>query len=425
MRSCWVRFRAARQISVLIALNLCAATGFAQNVGGFVHAKIQNFEQSSPAPPPMSPTAPFQFGSLITMGTATINSAMVTFTGTSSPRSYSPVGNGDFSILDTFTTQSQLDAAYGNGNYNLSIDTSAGNFSRSIFLFPFSYPTTPMLTVPAGDWQNGMVLIDASADYNLTWNSFANAQPADGIELIIGDSTYGPLPATQTSFNIAAGTLQPGTVYNCDVAFLRVAGATSGDPNIGPGYALLVKNTAFMLRTQTPALALTAAASRKVHGVAGTFDVNLPLSGPSGVECRTGGAGGNHTIVVTFTNTVVSGTAMVTSGVGNVSGTPIFSGNTMTIDLTGVANAQTITLTLSNVTDEFSQTLPDTAIAAAFLLGDTNGNRSVNATDVSQTKAQIGQPVLSSNFRTDVNANGTINAADTAIVKANAGNSVP
>jgi len=57
--------------------------------------------------------------------------------------------------------------------------------------------------------------------------------------------------------------------------------------------------------------------------------------------------------------------------------------------------------------------------------GDTNGNRSVNAADVAQTKAQQGATVDQTNFRTDVNANGTINAADSALVKANAGNSVP
>ena len=167
-------------------------------------------------------------------------------------------------------------------------------------------------------------------------------------------------------------------------------------------------------------LLFTAAVSRKTHGAAGDFDISLP-----GVECRTGGAGGNHTLVVTFTNDIVSGNATVTSGTGNVTGGPTFSGNTMTINLTGVANAQAVTVTLSNVTDSFSQTLPDTAVSAGFLLGDTNGNGIVNASDVSQTKAQLGQSAMGSNFRTDVNANGTINATDVSQVKANLGSAVP
>src|SRR3979411_850587 len=93
---------------LLLALAVSTATGFAQNVGGFIHGKIQNFQQTSPAPPVVNSAAPFQFGSLIMMGTATINSATLTFSGTASPRTYDPVvGSGDFSILDTFMTQAQ------------------------------------------------------------------------------------------------------------------------------------------------------------------------------------------------------------------------------------------------------------------------------------------------------------------------------
>jgi hypothetical protein len=170
-------------------------------------------------------------------------------------------------------------------------------------------------------------------------------------------------------------------------------------------------------------LQLTSVVSRKTHGAAGDFDVDLPLSGNTGVECRS--TGGNYTFVFSFTNQVVSGDAAVTNGTGNVDGSPTFSGNTMTVNLTGVSDVQQITVTASKVMDSFGQTLPDTPVSAVILAGDTNGNRTVNAADVAQTKAQQGATIDQTNFRTDVNANGTINAADAAIVKANAGNSVP
>lgn len=53
----------------------------------------------------------------------------------------------------------------------------------------------------------------------------------------------------------------------------------------------------------------------------------------------------------------------------------------MTINLTGVANVQTLTVTLSNVMDTFGQNLPDTGVTMSVLIGDTNGNGTVNAAD--------------------------------------------
>jgi len=168
-------------------------------------------------------------------------------------------------------------------------------------------------------------------------------------------------------------------------------------------------------------LQLTTAVSRKTHGAAGAFDINLPLSGTPGLESRIG----DYTMVATFTNNIVSGNANVTSGVGTVNGSPVFSDNTMTISLTGVATAQTLTVTLSNVTDVFSQVLPDTPVSMSVLIGDANANRTVNAADVSLTKAQLGQNVTASNFREDPNANGVINSGDVSLVKSHLGEGVP
>ena len=143
------------------------------------------------------------------------------------------------------------------------------------------------------------------------------------------------------------------------------------------------------------------------------------------MESRSGGLSGDHTVVVTFANNVVSGNASVTSGVGSVAGSPSFAGNTMTVNLTGVGNAQTIALSLSNVTDEFSQVLADTPLSASFLLGDTNGDRAVNAGDALQTRNRAGQTADATNFRSDVNLDGFVNSGDTIIVRARAGDAVP
>ena len=223
--------------------------------------------------------------------------------------------------------------------------------------------------------------------------------------------------------NQNANAIRFGTLYN----FRFDSNKPPTNANATVGFFKTGSPISRLIQAPTPdacnPLAITSIVSRKTHGAAGDFDVDLPLSGSTGVECRS--SGGNHTFVFTFTNNVVSGNATVTSGTGNVSGSPIFSGNTMTVALTGVTDQQQITVTASNVTDSFGQTLPDTAVNAVMLISDTNANRSVNASDVAQTKSQIGVTVGSSNFRTDVNVSGTITASDVSQVKSSDGNSVP
>ena len=97
----------------------------------------------------------------------------------------------------------------------------------------------------------------------------------------------------------------------------------------------------------------------------------------------------------------------------------------MTVNLTGVTDVQKIIVTLSGVTDNFAQVLPDTAVSMNMLIGDTSGNKTVNSTDVSQTKLQSGTAASPTNFRSDITVSGTINATDVSQVKLNSGHGLP
>ena len=167
---------------------------------------------------------------------------------------------------------------------------------------------------------------------------------------------------------------------------------------------------------------LTSAFSRKTQGAAGTFDIPLPLTANVGIECRSGGATNDYQMIFNFVNSVTVGSAAVTSGTGSVSSFSV-SGSQVTVNLTGVTNAQRITVTLFNVNDGTNS--GDVPVSMGVLVGDVNGNAVVNASDVSLTKSQVGQPVSGSNFREDVNANGLINSVDVAQVKANVGTALP
>jgi hypothetical protein len=112
----------------------------------------------------------------------------------------------------------------------------------------------------------------------------------------------------------------------------------------------------------------------------------------------------------------------VSEGGGSVSSYNV-SGSKAMLNLTGVANAATTTVTLNAVNDGL--TTGPVTVRLSTLLGDTNGNGTVNASDVGQTKAAAGQAITDANFRSDVTPNGTINASDIGQVKAPSGAQLP
>ena len=174
--------------------------------------------------------------------------------------------------------------------------------------------------------------------------------------------------------------------------------------------------------------ALAGVVSRKTHGSAGTFDINLPTAGLPGVECRTGGASGNYTMIFSFANPLGSvGGSSVTAGIGSVSSSMINSSDThqYIVNLTGLTNIQVITVSLTNVTDATTRSLGTVSASMGVLIGDTTGNGTVNSTDISLARSQSGNVVTGSNFREDVTANGFINSADVSLIKSRSGTALP
>jgi hypothetical protein len=165
------------------------------------------------------------------------------------------------------------------------------------------------------------------------------------------------------------------------------------------------------------------AVSRKTQG-SGTYDIDLPLSGAAGIECRSAGAGGTHQIVVTFAAPVTLTGATVIKGTGSVSSIAGNNTDTLTVNLSGVSVApQLIVIKLANVTDGVATS--DVGIQMGILVGDTTSDRSVNSADIGQTKSQSGHAVTTSNFREDVTADGSINSADIGLVKSKSGTALP
>jgi len=232
-------------------------------------------------------------------------------------------------------------------------------------------------------------------------------------------NTWAPNVAVSNSFNPFLGYPQQNKMGD----YMTMVSDNTGG-SVAYAATFNSEEDIYYVRVAPVAPVAQGAVSRKTHGAAGDFDVPLPLTGSVGIECRRG-SGANldeHQIIVTFVNPVTVGSASATSGIGSV-GSFSVSGAQVTVNLTGVANAQTLTVTLGNVNDGVG--FGNVPVSMGLLLGDTNGNGSVSASDIGQTKAQSGQATTGSNFREDVNVNGSITAADVGLVKASAGTGLP
>jgi hypothetical protein len=257
-----------------------------------------------------------------------------------------------------------------------------------------------------------------------TPRTFLAVSAVDGIIYAIGGNTNTQTVTTVEAYDPVANTWTTSTPMPV-LQDVEGAGAINGTIYVArcthPSYP---DTSVLTIEAFTPNCAPSplSAASRKVHGGAGTFDIDLPLSDNVGIECRSGGATNDYQMIINFATSVTVGSASVTFGTGSVSSFSV-SGPQVTVNLTGVTNVQRITVTLMNVNDGTHR--GNVLVFMGVLVGDVNGNAVVNASDVSLTKSQVGNPVTSSNFREDVNANGTISATDVALVKSKVGTALP
>ena len=157
--------------------------------------------------------------------------------------------------------------------------------------------------------------------------------------------------------------------------------------------------------------------------------VRLMTPSQTGIECRTGGASGNHQLLVTFPRPVTVGSVSATpdpnalpTATGTVSNSSV-TGNQVAIALGNVSNAQTLTVTLSAVYD--GTNISDVNIPMGVLLGDVNGSARVDSGDVSLVRQQTLQTITSSNFREDINVSNRIDSGDVSIVRQQTLTSLP
>jgi PKD repeat protein len=172
---------------------------------------------------------------------------------------------------------------------------------------------------------------------------------------------------------------------------------------------------------------LASVKSRMIHGNnVGAKDIDLPLTGPVGVECRTGATSGNYTMVFNFTNLLTSvDQATITGGAGQIqSGAIGPDQHQYIVNLTGVTNAQRLTVALLNAHDSTNK-IGNVSATMGVLLGDVNGDGFVLSGDYTAVRQKSGTPVDDATFRFDINSDGFILSGDYTTARQRSGTQLP
>ena len=169
--------------------------------------------------------------------------------------------------------------------------------------------------------------------------------------------------------------------------------------------------------------------SRKLHGAAGTFDIELSTRCTPATEPRVEPTGGTHRLVFAFSAPVTVGGASVTTAEGKtaeVDGPLLFSSDNteVTVNLKNVSDVQTLKVALLAVNDGSASGSGDVTATMRLLAGDTTGEAAVSSRDARQTRERTPQSASAMNFRNDVNTDGVVNTGDVLLVESHSGNSL-
>ena len=282
---------------------------------------------------------------------------------------------------------------------------------NSAVTFEYGTVQTASLVVIGVPTENPLGTPDPASNFNadgtitiyINKSLVGNPQPGDLLGAVCGRTfNTGDSPGT-------GNTLERSTLL-VDHTFIK--GNT--DNSYPPATYTVVGNTACSAGGIEP----VSAVSRKTHGGMGDFDVDLPLLGNPGIECRTGGTSKNFKVVVTFAvpiTSVTSANVAPGSGTGSVSGQPTINNTQVTINLTNVSNAQMLTVNLIGVTGGGNS--GNVSIPMGVLLGDVNASKQVDGNDVSSVQGHTRQSANLTNFRNDVNTSGLIDGNDVSITQ--------
>jgi hypothetical protein len=320
-------------------------------------------------------------------------------------------------LTDSFTgTAPNQDWGLGKLNVLGAADLVAAGFNTN----PVLSPTT--LTFPLTS------INQTSAAQTVTFSNTGPATDALGITSVATSGDF-EITATTCGNTLAAGASCSVTItFKPSKAGTRTGALTIKDFNTHSPHTVTLTGTGTLL---------VSAVSRMTHGsITPPLDINLPLTGTRGVECRSSSSLGarNYAVVFTFVNNLTSvASASVSSGTGSVSSTVLgpnaslnLTAKQYEVNLTGVSNQQYVAVTLHTVQDSAGNSGDVVGPQMGILIGDVNATGGVDGNDVAAVQAHTRQAVNSNaQARFDVNADGGIDGNDVALTQGQTRSGLP
>ncbi len=233
----------SRITHTLLALAICAMPlslwAGDIDVGEVTILKIHDLIQTSTADP-IDEATPYSFN--IYLNDSSSSSALITNAAYVPPggSSTSLIGGGDgeFDFEQSFATQAAMDAAFPNGTYDFTLQTTTipATYSPSLTLSGNSYPPAPKLSNT--DWLAGKLQFDPSADYTFNWNGVGN------FDIALGSEDNEVFTASLvTSITLPGGTLLPNQEYIVTISFGTNSSVQDGPTNLNPSYNTFTRFT--------------------------------------------------------------------------------------------------------------------------------------------------------------------------------------
>lgn len=222
----------------------------AQDVTSYVIYKQQNFIEDEAGVLSPDPAGAFRFTGLLApkglTDTTLSNANLELPNGSVEPLPFST----SWFLMQSFTTESDMDAAFPSGVYTFSYD-GVHDFFQSL---PLTLPTNSFPAVPHVNNLPAAQTIDPAASFNLTWDPIPGFVTGTFLILVVADSrgtnilTQGFLPGA-TNYIISANKLQPGQSYTGTLQFQRLTNSISGILSGVSGSVYFKSQTSFNLAT--------------------------------------------------------------------------------------------------------------------------------------------------------------------------------